>query len=69
MSTSTEKPTGLTAEEAQEFHKLFVQGFIIFTAIAVVAHFLVWQWRPWAQGGATTTSMLENLHHFTALLG
>jgi light-harvesting complex 1 beta chain len=24
-----------------------VQGFIGFTAIAVVAHLLVWAWRPW----------------------
>jgi light-harvesting complex 1 beta chain len=22
-------------------------SFIVFTLIAVVAHFLVWQWRPW----------------------
>jgi light-harvesting complex 1 beta chain len=24
-----------------------VTGFLVFTAIAVVAHILVWQWRPW----------------------
>jgi light-harvesting complex 1 beta chain len=39
--------TYLTPQEAQEFHKLFVSGFIGFTAIAIVAHFLVWAWRPW----------------------
>lgn len=39
--------TGLTASEAQEFHSLFVKSFIIFTVIAVVAHLLVWLWRPW----------------------
>jgi light-harvesting complex 1 beta chain len=39
--------SGLTDDEAQEFHKYWVQGFIGFTAIAVVAHFLVWSWRPW----------------------
>jgi light-harvesting complex 1 beta chain len=39
--------SGLTEGEAKEFHKIFVTSFIIFTAIAVVAHFLVWQWRPW----------------------
>lgn len=39
--------SGLTDEEAQEFHKYYMQGFVIFTAIAVVAHFLVWTWRPW----------------------
>ncbi len=41
--------TGLTEPEAREFHRIFVTSFIIFTAIAVVAHFLVWQWRPWLQ--------------------
>jgi light-harvesting complex 1 beta chain len=65
MSLSTDK-AGLTVEEAKEFHKLFVQGFLIFTGIALVAHFLVWQWRPW---GVTQTSMLDNLHHVTSLLG
>jgi light-harvesting complex 1 beta chain len=37
----------LTPEEAKEFHKMFVSSFIIFTIIAIVAHFLVWSWRPW----------------------
>jgi light-harvesting complex 1 beta chain len=70
MSTHTEKsPSGLTAEEAQEFHKAFIQGFVVFTGIALVAHFLAWQWRPWAQGGNLTTSMLDHLHHVTTLLG
>ncbi|MEO0972306.1 MAG: light-harvesting antenna LH1, beta subunit [Pseudomonadota bacterium] len=39
--------TGLTAEEAQEFHRLFQASFVFFTAVAVTAHFLVWLWRPW----------------------
>ena len=39
--------SGLTEGEAREFHKIFVTSFLIFTAIAVVAHILVWQWRPW----------------------
>jgi light-harvesting complex 1 beta chain len=46
-----EKPTGsmsgLTEEEAKEFHSLFMFGFSVFTAVAAVAHFLVWTWRPW----------------------
>lgn len=37
----------LTPEEAKEFHKMFVSSFIIFTIIAIVAHILVWNWRPW----------------------
>ncbi len=39
--------SGLTESEAQEFHGVFVTSFSIFTAIAVVAHILVWFWRPW----------------------
>lgn len=39
--------SGLTEEEAKEFHSLFMFGFTVFTAIAAVAHFLVWLWRPW----------------------
>ena len=39
--------TYLTPEEAREFHKLFIVSFLVFTAIAVVAHVLAWNWRPW----------------------
>ena len=39
--------TGLTETEAQEFHAIFVKSFMLFVGIAVVAHFLVWLWRPW----------------------
>lgn len=39
--------TGLTDQEAQEFHTLFMKGFFIFTVIAIIAHMLVWAWRPW----------------------
>lgn len=41
--------TGLTDQEAKEFHSIFVQSFIMFTVIAIIAHFLVWSWRPWLQ--------------------
>lgn len=39
--------TYLSPEEAKEFHKLFITSFLIFTAVAIVAHVLVWNWRPW----------------------
>jgi light-harvesting complex 1 beta chain len=42
--------TGLTDQEAQEFHALFMKGFFIFTVIAIIAHMLVWAWRPWLPG-------------------
>lgn len=43
----SESLSGLTPAEAQEFHKMFMMSFIVFTLIATVAHFLVWIWRPW----------------------
>ena len=44
--------TYLTAAEAKEFHKLFVLSMGFFTLIAIVAHILVWSWRPWFPGTA-----------------
>ncbi|NBB92886.1 MAG: light-harvesting protein [Gammaproteobacteria bacterium] len=42
--------SGLSEKEAKEFHKIFIVSFIVFVAIAVVAHILAWQWRPWLPG-------------------
>ena len=42
--------SGLTEQEAKEFHSIFVTGFIVFTVVAIIAHFLVWNWRPWFPG-------------------
>jgi light-harvesting complex 1 beta chain len=42
--------TGLTEAEAKEFHRIFMGSFLLFTIIAVVAHILVWMWRPWFPG-------------------
>ena len=39
--------SGLTEQEAKEFHGIFMKSFVGFTLIAIVAHILVWQWRPW----------------------
>jgi light-harvesting complex 1 beta chain len=39
--------SGLTEQEAKEFHGIFMTSFIGFTVIAIIAHVLVWQWRPW----------------------
>ena len=40
-------PSGMTANEAKEFHSAYMQGFIGFTIVAIIAHILVWLWRPW----------------------
>ena len=42
--------SGMSESEALEFHKSYIQGMMIFTAIAVVAHIFVWFWRPWIPG-------------------
>lgn len=39
--------TGLTDEQAQELHAVYMQGFVIFTGVAVVAHILTYIRLPW----------------------
>jgi light-harvesting complex 1 beta chain len=42
--------SGLTDQEAKEFHSIFANTFVIFLVLALAAHFLVWQWKPWFLG-------------------
>ena len=52
--------SGLSEQEAREFHRIFIASFVIFTLIAIVAHFLVWQWRPWLPGpGGYHSSIID----------
>ena len=37
MSNQKQSLSGLTDEEAQEFHKFYIQGTLAFTATAVIA--------------------------------
>ena len=61
--------SGLTEPEAKEFHKIFMTSFIGFTVVAIIAHFLVWQWRPWLPGPhGYTQSLLDSAGHLTTLL-
>lgn len=39
--------TYLTDAEAKELHKGFVVSMAFFVFVALIAHFLVWAWRPW----------------------
>lgn len=52
--------TGMTDGEAQEFHGLFIKGFIGFTIIALIAHILVWIWKPWIPNENGTYSLLHD---------
>jgi light-harvesting complex 1 beta chain len=65
--------SGMSDQEAREFHALFMTSFIVFTAIAVVAHILVWMWRPWLPGPGGYRSAIESATQFagtfTSLVG
>jgi light-harvesting complex 1 beta chain len=59
----TSSTSGLTDAEAREFHSIFVTSFIVFTVIAIIAHILVWMWRPWLPGpNGYATSLLDGVH-------
>lgn len=42
--------TGLTDAEAKELHEVYLSGMFLFAGVAIVAHVLVWFWRPWIPG-------------------
>ncbi len=75
MSDNPERSSlsGLSVGEAKEFNKIFVISFIIFVAIAIVAHYLAWMWRPWLPGvHGYQTSMLDAAgmaHHLVSAIG
>jgi light-harvesting complex 1 beta chain len=39
--------TGLTDEQAQELHAVYMSGLTLFAGVAIVAHIAVLIWRPW----------------------
>lgn len=61
--------SGLTEAEAKEFHGMFITSFIAFTVVAIVAHFLAWQWRPWIPGpnGYESSDITPVLHQLTSM--
>ena len=61
--------SGITELEAREFHQIFTTSFLAFTAVAVVAHILVYIWRPWLPSTpAGYKTGMDLIHHaFTAL--
>jgi light-harvesting complex 1 beta chain len=50
--------SGLSEAAAKAFHAQFITSFVIFTAIAIVAHILAWIWRPWLVP-LPTTGMID----------
>jgi light-harvesting complex 1 beta chain len=72
MAEDRSSLSGLTDAEAREFHSLFVSSFIAFTVIAIIAHVLVWSWRPWipgAKGYALLDGATAAAHHAMSLIG
>ena len=39
--------SGISEQEAREFHGYFTSMMTVFVGIALVAHLLMWIWRPW----------------------
>jgi light-harvesting complex 1 beta chain len=60
--------SGMSDQEAREFHALFMTSFIVFTAIAVVAHILVWMWRPWLPPRGGYQSAIDSATQFAGTL-
>lgn len=53
--------SGLSESEAKGFHSLFMASTIAYVVIAVIAHFLVWQWRPWFPGIEGYASLVDGV--------
>ncbi len=62
MADSRGSLSGLTEGEAKEFHGVFMTSFIIFTVIAIIAHILAWQWRPWLPGAKGYSSLVDSVN-------
>jgi light-harvesting complex 1 beta chain len=61
--------SGLTEQEAREFHRIFVTSFLIFVGIAIVAHILAWSWRPWLPGPNGYSALTDGVKYAAAQLG
>ncbi len=59
--------SGLSEQEAKEFHSIFMTSFILFTVIAVVAHILAWMWRPWLPGAGGYRAAMDSLQHYASV--
>lgn len=54
--------------EAKEFHNGFMMGFLIWLAVAVVAHYLVWLWRPWLTMKTAGLDIDQTISSITSML-
>jgi light-harvesting complex 1 beta chain len=68
MAENKSTLSGLTPGEAQEFHALFMQSTIAYVLVAVVAHILVWLWRPWVPGPKGYAALESTVTTITSML-
>ncbi|SEA45126.1 light-harvesting antenna LH1, beta subunit [Rubrimonas cliftonensis] len=68
MADEKTSMSGLTDAEAKELHEIYMKGLVLFTGVAVVAHFLVWLWRPWL-AGPEGFAALENAAAALTMIG
>lgn len=61
MSDAKVNPSGLTDDDAKEFHEIFTKSAIVFIGIAVVAHVLAWAWRPWLHAAASAMNEVTTI--------
>jgi light-harvesting complex 1 beta chain len=47
MAENKASLTGLTDDEAKEFHGIFSSSATVFFGVVIVAHILAWAYRPW----------------------
>ncbi|MEL6447480.1 MAG: light-harvesting antenna LH1, beta subunit [Pseudomonadota bacterium] len=63
--------SGLTQNGAKEFHRLFMLSTFGYVIVAIIAHFLVWQWRPWfpgPDGYAAVSGAMDTMVAVTTML-
>jgi light-harvesting complex 1 beta chain len=60
--------SGLTDAEAKELHEIYMKGLVLFVGVAVVAHFLVWLWRPWLPGPEGYVASLDSVTPLLTML-
>jgi light-harvesting complex 1 beta chain len=68
MAANDGSLSGLSEAEAREFHSVFMTSFLVFVAVAVVAHILAWMWRPWLPGPNGYASLDDGVATVSALM-
>ena len=69
MADNRSSVTGLSSEEAKEYHSFFMTYTIGYIIVALVDHFLVWQWRPWFPGTKGYALLEDATTIVTTLIG